>query len=94
MSASIVNAGIRPISFWSEQTINEGTDAEYVKLDISYNDFLLFLQVNGFGLLVMGDEQKVAEVVRVVKNIASRTGVDQNEVILSDNDTVLKVWEI
>ena len=73
MSASIVNAGIRPISFWSEQTINEDTDGEYVKLEISYNDFLLFLQANGFGLLVTGDEQKVAEVVRVVKNIVSRT---------------------
>ena len=73
MSASIVSAGVRPISFWNEQTVNEGTDAEYVKLEISYNDFLLFLQANGFGLFVSGDEQKIAEVVRVVKNIVSRT---------------------
>ena len=73
MSASIVKPGVRPIQFWEERTVNEGTDDEYVKLEISYNDFLLFLQANGFGLLVTGDEQKVAEVVRVVKNIVSRT---------------------
>ena len=77
MSASIVQTKVRPISFWSEQTV-KGTDAEYVKLDISYNDFLLFLQANGFGLLVTGDEQKVAEVVRVVKNIVSRTVEHRN----------------
>lgn len=54
MSASIVQAGIRPIQFWEERTINEGTDDEYVKLEILYGDFLLFLQANGFGLLVTG----------------------------------------
>lgn len=63
MSASIVKPGVRPIQFWEERTVNEGTDDEYVKLEISYNDFLLFLQANGFGLLVTGDEQKVAESV-------------------------------
>ena len=73
MSASIMQTGIRPIQFWEERTINEGADNEYVKLEILYGDFLLFLQANGFGLYVTGDEQKVAEVVRVVKNIVART---------------------
>ena len=73
MSARIMPAGVRPIQFWAERVINAGTEDEYSKLEISYNDFLLFLQTNGFGLLVTGDEQKVAEVVRVVKNIVSRT---------------------
>ena len=73
MSASIVSQGVRPIQFWDERTINEGADGEYVKLEISYNDFLLFLQANGFGLYVTGDDQKTAEVVRVVKNIVSKT---------------------